>query len=231
MRAPCVPLVAGVDLGTTSVAVVLVDVESGREVARASVPNRQQAFGADVLTRMSAALSGSASQLREAAEASIVSALETAAERGEVQTAGIVRLAVAANSAMTALLLDVDVAPLATSPFTAPSDGGAIAAGSSLLVPLAEDATAVVIPPIAGFVGGDALAAAIAAGLAEADEPVLLVDFGTNAEIVLAGCGSLVVASAAAGPAFEGVGHLVRRPGGRRGRHASGDRRRRIGRA
>jgi uncharacterized 2Fe-2S/4Fe-4S cluster protein (DUF4445 family) len=205
-RGAVVPLVAGVDLGTTSVAVVLVDAESGREVARASVPNRQQAFGADVLTRMSAALSGSATELREAAEASIVSALEVAAKRGEVRTAGIARLVVAANSAMTALLLDVDVGPLATSPFTAPCDGGVIAAGSALLAPLAEGATATVIPPIAGFVGGDALAAAIAAGLADADEPVLLVDFGTNAEIVLAGSGSLVVASAAAGPAFEGAG-------------------------
>ncbi len=205
-RGAVVPLVAGVDLGTTSVAAVLVDAESGREVARASVPNRQQAFGADVLTRMSAALSGEATQLRESAEASIVSALEVAAERGEVQTAGIARLAVAANSAMTALLLEVDVAPLATSPFTAPSDGGAIQADSSLLASLAQGATATVIPPIAGFVGGDALAAAVGAGLAEADRPVLLVDFGTNAEIVLAGCGSLVVASAAAGPAFEGSG-------------------------
>jgi uncharacterized 2Fe-2S/4Fe-4S cluster protein (DUF4445 family) len=205
-RGTLVPLVAGVDLGTTSVAVVLVDSESGREVARASVPNRQQAFGADVLTRMSAALSGSATQLREAAEASIVSALEVAAERGDVRTTGIARLAVAANSAMIALLLDADVTPLATSPFTAPSRGGVIAAGSSLYAQLAEDAMALVIPPIAGFVGGDALAASIAAGLAEANEPLLLVDFGTNAEIVLAGCGSLVVASAAAGPAFEGSG-------------------------
>jgi uncharacterized 2Fe-2S/4Fe-4S cluster protein (DUF4445 family) len=62
------------------------------------------------------------------------------------------------------------------------------------------------LPPVAGFVGGDALAAALAAGLVDADEPKLLVDFGTNAEIVLAGCGPLIVASAAAGPAFEGAG-------------------------
>jgi hypothetical protein len=65
---------------------------------------------------------------------------------------------------------------------------------------------AFVLPPVGGFVGGDALAAAIASGLADADEPMLLVDFGTNAEIVLAGCGPLIVASAAAGPAFEGAG-------------------------
>jgi uncharacterized 2Fe-2S/4Fe-4S cluster protein (DUF4445 family) len=200
------PLVAGVDLGTTSVAALLVDAASGREVARASVPNRQQSFGADVLTRMSAALDGSSAELKEAAEISVVSAIRAAAALGGVQTAGIERLVIAANSAMIALLFGVDVAPLATSPFTPASAGGELPADSRLRTQLGPGALATVMPPIAGFVGGDAVAAAIAAGLAEADTPVLLVDFGTNAEIVLAGCGSLIVASAAAGPAFEGAG-------------------------
>ena len=62
------------------------------------------------------------------------------------------------------------------------------------------------VPPIASFVGGDALAGTLSAGMIDAAHPILLVDFGTNAEIVLAGAGPLVVASAAAGPAFEGVG-------------------------
>ena len=201
-----VPLVAGVDLGTTSVAALLVDAVSGREVARAAVPNQQQSFGADVLTRLSAAIDGASVALREAAEASIVLALESAAALGGVQTAGIERLVVAANSAMIALVLGADVAPLATAPFTAASSGGDLPIDSPVHAVLSESATGIVLPPISGFVGGDALAAAIAAGLSEADEPILLVDFGTNAEIVLAGCGPLTVASAAAGPAFEGAG-------------------------
>ena len=201
-----VPLVAGVDLGTTSVAALLVDPVSGREVARAAVPNRQQPFGADVLTRMSAALAGSSAELQIAAEQSIVSALEAAAALGQVQASGIQRLVIAGNSAMTALLLGADVAPLATSPFAAPCGGGELPAKSLVRAVLAPDASAIVLPPIASFVGGDALAAALAAGLLDADEPLLLVDFGTNAEIVLAGCGPLIVASAAAGPAFEGAG-------------------------
>lgn len=201
-----VPLVAGVDLGTTSVGALLVDPVSGREVARASVPNRQQPFGADVLTRMSAALAGSSPELRIAAEQSIISALEAAAALGQVQASRVERLVIAGNSAMIALLLGADVAPLATSPFTAPCSGGELPTDSLIRAAVAPDASASVLPPIASFVGGDALAAALAAGLSEADEPILLVDFGTNAEIVLAGCGPLVVASAAAGPAFEGSG-------------------------
>ena len=200
------PLVAGIDLGTTSVAALLVDAATGREVARAAVPNRQQSFGADVLTRLSAALAGSSGQLREAAEESIVSAITAAAARGQVSAAGIDRLVVAGNSAMIALLVGADVTPLATSPFMVPYGGGALPTGSSVRAAIGGIATAVVLPPVSGFVGGDAIAAVLAAGLSEADVPMLLVDFGTNAEIVLAGCGPLVVASAAAGPAFEGAG-------------------------
>jgi uncharacterized 2Fe-2S/4Fe-4S cluster protein (DUF4445 family) len=201
-----IPLVAGVDLGTTSIAALLVDARTGREVARASVPNRQQAFGADVLTRLSAALDGSAAVLVQYAEESIIAALTAAAALGSVNTVGIERLAIAGNSAMIALLLGADVTSLATAPFEPPSQGGELAENSAVRAVLGQNATAFVLPPIAGFVGGDALAAALAAGLAEADRPILLVDFGTNAEILLAGCGPLIVASAAAGPAFEGAG-------------------------
>jgi uncharacterized 2Fe-2S/4Fe-4S cluster protein (DUF4445 family) len=199
-------LVAGVDLGTTSVAAVLVDAATGREVARASVPNRQQAYGADVLTRVSAALAGSSAELRQAAELSIISAIDAAATLGGVRAAGIERLVIAANSAMLGLLAGSDMTSLATSPFRPPTHGGELPPDSRLRRGLAPSASALMLPPVAGFVGGDALAAALAAGLVDADEPKLLVDFGTNAEIVLAGCGPLIVASAAAGPAFEGAG-------------------------
>ena len=123
-------LVAGVDLGTTSVAVLLVDAASGREVARAAVPNRQQAFGADVLTRMSAALAGSSAELQEAADLSIASAIAVACELGGVQALGVETLVVAGNSAMIALLMGADVTPLATAPFTAPCGGGELPADS-----------------------------------------------------------------------------------------------------
>ena len=114
---------------------------------------------------------------------------------------------VAGNTAMSALLEGADTALLAVHPFAAARHGRY----DDRRLPRPRrrsrsDATITVLPPIAGFVGGDALAATLAAGMIDADEPMLLVDFGTNAEIVLAGSGSLVVASAAAGPAFEGVG-------------------------
>ena len=199
-------LVAGVDLGTTTVAAVLVDPETGCELARASVANRQQAFGADVVARLSAAAGGHASELRSLAERSVCDALDAAARAACARSDSVERLVVAANSVMTALLVGADTASLATFPFVAPALSGSLPVDSVVAGALAPGAEIIVLPPIAGFVGGDALAATIAAGMADSETPILLVDFGTNAEIVLAARGTLTVASAAAGPAFEGVG-------------------------
>jgi len=197
---------AGVDLGTTSVAAVLIDAETGRELARASVPNRQQSVGGDVLTRVSASLAGRGGELRMLAEQSVLDALSATAGVCGIDLTRVVRVVVAGNSAMAGLLVGADVSSLAGHPFTPPFAGGAMVRDSLVVQALAAGAEAVVLPPMAGFVGGDALAGVISAGLVGAARPVLLVDFGTNAEIVLAGGDTLVVASAAAGPAFEGAG-------------------------
>jgi len=200
------PVRAGIDLGTTSVAAVLIDAETGRELARASVPNRQQVLGADVLTRVSASLAGMRDELGMLAEQSVLDALAAAAGVCDIDLSRVVRVVVAGNSAMSGLLVGADVGSLAGHPFTPPFGGGGMARDSLVVQALAAEAEAVVLPPMAGFVGGDALAGVIAAGLIGVTAPVLLVDFGTNAEIVLAGGATLVVASAAAGPAFEGAG-------------------------
>lgn len=199
-------LAAGIDLGTTSVAALLVDAQSGREIARASVANQQAAFGADVLSRVSAALDGQAAQLRTLAEHSVADALHRAAQAGGVDEARVVRLVVAANSAMAGLFVGADVGSLAAHPFTPPIGGGPLPEDSEVRAMLAPGARASLAAPMAAFVGGDALAATVAAGLVDAEGPMLLVDLGTNAELVLARPPGLLVASTAAGPAFEGVG-------------------------
>ena len=199
------PLVAGVDLGTTSVAAVIIDSASGAELARASVPNRQQRLGADVLTRISAALAGSAPELQALAEESVLDALSVAAQRAGVTLVGVERLVIAGNTAMVALLCGVDTASLAVHPFTAPTAPHELAS-SEIRSALGEGADIVLVPAIASFVGGDALAGVVCCGKKDADGASLLVDLGTNAEIVLTCNGTLYAASAAAGPAFEGAG-------------------------
>ena len=201
-----VALVAGIDLGTTSVAALIAEVDSGRELARASVANRQSSFGADVLSRISASLAGESDALRSLAEDSALAALRAAGEAGGADVSRIERLVVAGNSAMAALLMGADTTSLASHPFTPPVGGEPLAVDSALRRAIAPGAQATLVPPMAAFIGGDALAATVAAGLVDVDAPVLLVDLGTNAELVLARPDGLLVTSTAAGPAFEGVG-------------------------
>lgn len=196
-------LVAAIDLGTTMVGAVVIDRKSGREIGRSTVANQQSVWGADVLSRLSASVSGEDTALRESAERSIVAALEAAAPELLLD---ISRLVIAGNTAMEALLAGADVSSLATYPFVIPRSRDALSGDSSLWPRLRDGVRIEVVPPMASFVGGDVLAGLVAMGIAPGGHPVMLVDVGTNAEVVLATKKELFVASAAAGPAFEGGG-------------------------
>lgn len=201
-----VPLVAAVDLGTSTVGAVVIERDSRVEVGRGVVSNQQSAWGADVLSRISSACAGEGAPLRKAAEASVLDALAAACTDEGLCLKGIERLVIAGNSAMTGLLLGVDVSGLAAHPFTAPMfEPRPLPDNSAIAAALAAGAVTVVLPPLAGFVGGDVLAGLVAEGL-NAGGRALFVDLGTNAEVVDAREGRFVVASAAAGPAFEGGG-------------------------
>lgn len=192
-------LVAAVDLGTTTVAAVVLGCESGVEVGRAIVPNRQQAYGADVLSRLARAQAGAGPELAKAARESVRQALELAAgtRGGEV-----VSVVIASNTAMSALLAGADISRLAVAPFEAPE---LPSFPPDDLIPGAPFAVQV-LRPIASFVGGDTRAGLIATGITRSEAPQMLLDVGTNAEVALACGGNLYVTSAAAGPAFEGAG-------------------------
>lgn len=194
-------LVAGVDLGTTNVVAQVVERDTGRFVGRASVANRQQSWGADVLSRISAALSGDGDALRQAAEGSVLEALSAAASAA---TGSVRSIVIAGNSAMASLLCGADVSGLAAAPFTVPRDLSVVPGG--LLAEAFPDTSIRVLEPMASFVGGDTIAAVLATGMGEPDRPSVLVDVGTNAEVALWDGRLLHVASAAAGPAFEGAG-------------------------
>jgi uncharacterized 2Fe-2S/4Fe-4S cluster protein (DUF4445 family) len=195
-------LIAAVDVGTTNVSAVVIGATSGRQVGTATVANKQSSWGADVLSRLSAA-AADAMPLRQATEDSIEEAL-SAASQGS--TGLIERLVIAGNTAMIALLTQADVSPLSTHPFAIPDGMRSLAAGSRLRMLLGPVARIDLVPPLASFVGGDLLAGLIATGMSPRRRPELLVDVGTNAEVALVAQGRIFVASAAAGPAFEGSG-------------------------
>lgn len=194
--------VAAVDLGTTTIAAALLDA-AGLETAEATAPNPQRTFGGDVASRISAAMSGAASELASLAALGIDDALTSAG----VALGGVGRIVVAGNTAMTHLALGAEVAGLAAHPYRGSVPGIARTTGARLgLTSVAPDADVVFLPAMASFVGGDATAGVLALGLDETRAPRVLLDLGTNAEVAISAEGRLTVASAAAGPAFEAAG-------------------------
>lgn len=196
----------GVDLGTTSIQWRCVS-QRGDEIAQGSWLNPQIAAGPDVISR----LRYSAQDARRDQLSSLV--LEDLARIFELlscQGARPKRLCVAANSVMTHILLRYDLAGLSSAPYRLADRGGEII---SLPIPSAE--IPCVIPPLPSpFAGGDISAGVLAVQASGLEEPLLLADLGTNAEIALLMSGKLYLASAPLGPAMEGIGPKNGQPAG-----------------
>ncbi|MDP2233831.1 MAG: ASKHA domain-containing protein, partial [Actinomycetota bacterium] len=197
-------LVAGIDLGTTTVSAVIVGRDSGMELGRGTVANIQQSRGADVLSRVSAAMGGAGSELANDASNSVIAALMSACGNAGSCIDDIDRVVLAGNTAMHALLIGAEVSTLASAPFSLPR--GLELPLSGPLRDALPDVEIEFVMPNASFVGGDSAAGLLAAGMIGAQSPEILVDIGTNAEILAVTSLGVTVASAPAGPAFEGFG-------------------------
>lgn len=195
------------DIGTTTLVATLVDLGTGSEWAVASRLNPQTRFGDDVLTRILYARQDD-NGLRRMHE-TIVDAVDEMI--GELcQQAGIPReriyeIAFAGNTTMQQLLCGIDTSALGEVPFVPATSRAMTFPAADLGLHIHPRGSGYVMSVIGGFVGGDTVAGILATGLAEAEGPTLLVDIGTNGEIVLQANGKLLAASTAAGPAFEGA--------------------------
>lgn len=181
------PLGAAIDVGTTTLAAYWYNLETGTLVAQKAIPNPQRIFGADVISRIEKAGAGQLPQLSACLRQAVLRLLPPHYER----------LVITGNTVMLYLLCGYDPAPLAMPPFSLDHAFG-----------LRHDA--VYFPPcFSAYIGADIATAIWAAGLfsggqVTAEKPALLLDAGTNGEIIVAAGGRLWGCSAAAGPAFEG---------------------------
>lgn len=199
-----------VDVGTTTVALVLCDLAEGRVVAEASAFNAQIRDGEDVLTRIQLCSTepGAVVRLQRAVGAETIQPLLAEACSSAGIAAGEVGvMTVAANTTMLHLLAGVDPTPMGTHPFQAvflehrvhaPRELGLEFGGAQAEVHL--------LPGPAAYVGADLSAGMVATGMLYEEGPVLLVDVGTNGEIIAKVGDRLVGCATAAGPAFEGAG-------------------------
>ena len=214
------PLGAAIDVGTTTVAVLLVDLLTGRIVGRASGFNRQMHMGDDVLTRINLCLTDESlvNRLQEAIVNETLAPLldEALRDAGESRDQLMV-LSCAGNTTMLHLLAGVNPASMGVAPFTPTFLDHRVVTLRELdfrwpkhTEPAYPDPAASprmhLLPGAAAYVGADLTAGVIATGMRYRDHTCLLVDIGTNGEIILKHGDKLLGCATAAGPAFEGGG-------------------------
>src|SRR6478736_2520898 len=194
------------DLGTTTVVATLLDVTTGTPVAVASMLNRQQPFGGDVITRISATMMDpeALSRLQRAAAETLSTLAIQVCSEGSVDPGQVYEVAIAGNATMTALLLGIDPEPLGVAPFVMSSPQPPDVLASELGLALHPRARATLFPVLGAYVGGDIVAGMLASGMDRDKRTRLFIDVGTNCEIVLSDGDRIVSTAAPAGPAFEG---------------------------
>ncbi len=194
------------DLGTTTVVATLLDVTTGTPVAVASMLNRQQPFGGDVITRISATMidPDTLARLQQAAADTLADLAEQVCKEGEVDPAHVYEVAIAGNATMTALALGIEPEPLGVAPFIMSTASPPTVLAADLGLALHPRARAMLFPALGAYVGGDIVAGMLASGMDRDKRTRLFIDVGTNCEIVLSDGDRIVSTAAPAGPAFEG---------------------------
>lgn len=192
------------DIGTTSVVCFLLDGGTGAELAKSSMRNPQTAFGADVISRIQAALKGELGQLTDLLRSAMTELIRTVCAEAGVSPRKIGVVSVVGNPAMQQFLFGIVPENLAQVPF-APVLTEAQAVSCQDILPICPNAQLLMVPDISGYVGADTIGCLLAVELYKKDEITLLVDIGTNGEMVLGNKHRMIACATAAGPALEGA--------------------------
>lgn len=194
------------DIGTTTVVATLVDLRGGAVAAVASTINRQAMFGADVIARMGHAMTGpeAIEQLRGAVLATVNGLLDEVFAAASVGREHVYEAVVVGNATMLHLLLGIDPRSIALSPFVATFLEAQDLRAADTGFGIHPEGRLALFPSVGAYVGADIVGDVVATGLARDPQKRLLVDVGTNGEIVCGNRDRVVATAAPAGPAFEG---------------------------
>ncbi len=196
-----------VDIGTSTVAVELVDLVSGKRLGRSAAVNAQAPYGADVVSRIAfaGAAAGNVERLADVVRRQIDGMIIGLARERAVSPGHITEIVAAGNTAMDHIFLGVPVTTLAAAPFHAAFAKAPSVRAADLGLSVNPRCRVHVAPNIKSFVGGDIAAGMSALGLEGRPGRTLFIDLGTNGEIVLKKGARITATSTAAGPAFEGM--------------------------
>ena len=195
-----------IDIGTTTVTMVLVDLTNGKILAKGSSGNGQIRYGADVINRIiEQGRPGGKKKLQDAiVKETLTPIIANLCKTADINARSILRLCVAANTTMNHLFVGVDAEPVRMEPYIPSFFGWEGLLAGDLKLPANPLAPVQIAPNIGSYVGGDITAGTLAAGLWDKDEMSLFIDLGTNGELVFGNRDFLMSCACSAGPAFEG---------------------------
>ena len=195
-----------IDIGTTTVTMVLTDLETGKLLAKGSSGNGQIRYGADVINRIiEQGRSGGRKKLQDAIiKETLTPIIANLCKTAKLSARSILRLSVGANTTMNHLFVGVDAESVRMEPYIPSFFSWEGLLAGDLKLPAKPLAPVIIAPNIGSYVGGDITAGTLASGIWDKDEMSLFIDLGTNGEIVFGNRDFLMSCACSAGPAFEG---------------------------
>jgi len=195
------------DIGSTTLVGTLVNLVTGADIAVAARVNPQTSFGDDVISRIQKCRTDpkGLAQLQTAVLDGVNKIVDELLRKSALDRSRVYEVVFAGNTTMQEILCGIDPSALGELPFVPAFRGALECHAADLHLHVNPQAKVYVFPQIGGFVGGDTVAGIVATRLDRSPAPSLLVDIGTNGEIVLFANGTLWATSVAAGPAFEGA--------------------------
>jgi uncharacterized 2Fe-2S/4Fe-4S cluster protein (DUF4445 family) len=193
------------DLGTTTVVATLMDLNSGTPVSVKSMLNKQQPFGADVISRISATMldENALARLQTAAQETLNELTKEVLEESQVSKEFVYEVALAGNATMVQLILGIDPEPVGVAPFITASQSWPVLNADKIGLDINSNARTYIFPSFGAYVGGDIVSGVLATGMDRDKRTRLFIDVGTNCEIVLSDGEKILTTAAPAGPAFE----------------------------
>jgi uncharacterized 2Fe-2S/4Fe-4S cluster protein (DUF4445 family) len=196
-----------VDIGTTTIAAYLLNMLTGEKIATYSCLNPQRKFGADVISRISHTTKhpDGLEEMHRTVIDALNLAAENLAESAGLKSGDLYQMVCVGNTTMLHFLLNISAQNIAAAPFIPVTTQGLTVTAAEIGLRLNKNAIVTVVPAVAAYIGADTVAAVLASGIDRGKPVSLLVDLGTNGEIVLGNNQWMLACSAAAGPAFEGA--------------------------
>lgn len=200
------------DLGTTNLVALLYDNVAQKNVLTRSLENPQIEYGSDILTRMHHAMTNRAGEVYRSLLHGVNRLIGVLSNEAGIDKDEIHALAAAGNTVMTHFFLGLDISTIPVDPFVPVVRTPGFFAASELSLDINREAIVYVFPNAGSYVGGDITAGILASGIFESERPSILIDVGTNVEVVIGNRDWMLVGAGAAGPALEeGISKIGRR--------------------